>query len=94
MAEVVLVVNAPSRELSDEVSKVMGSDMPAGLIVHTATEVEGGQIRIIDVWESREATDAFGERMITPAMTKIMGDAVAEAPALDFLEPFEVRRPS
>jgi quinol monooxygenase YgiN len=39
---------------------------PAGMVVHTAVQVEGG-VRIIDVWESREAIDRFFQDRLMPA---------------------------
>jgi hypothetical protein len=40
------------------------ADWPAeGLLVHTAGEAEGG-FRIVDVWESEEAVQRFGETLM------------------------------
>jgi hypothetical protein len=91
MAEVVTVGVAPSRAMYEEVDKALGGLAPAGLIVHTATEVADG-IRIIDVWESRAAADAFGEQVLGPVIQRLMGDAVADGPAPEILEPFSVIR--
>jgi hypothetical protein len=68
---IVAISTAPSRELYEQVSSKLGSDVPPGMIVHTATEVDGG-VRIIDVWESREAMDAFSRRIV-PLIADAMG---------------------
>jgi hypothetical protein len=48
-------------------------DPPAGLIIHTAGEVDGG-LQIIDVWESEEAAERFGNERLIPAIRAIAGD--------------------
>ena len=40
------------------------TDWPVeGLLVHSAGEAEGG-FRVVDVWESEEAAQRFGERLM------------------------------
>lgn len=68
---IVAVSTAPSRELYEQVSSRLGNEPPAGMIVHTASEV-GGEVRIVDVWESREAMDAFAARIV-PLIAEAMG---------------------
>lgn len=94
---IVLIGHAPSRAMYEEVSKSMGGDAPAGLIVHTASEDADGTVRIVDVWESREAADAFDRDELTPAIEKMMGGNLADAapPGAmepEYLEPFDVIR--
>jgi hypothetical protein len=51
------------------------SDWPAeGLLVHTAGEAEGG-FRIVDVWESEEAVQRFGD-----ALMPVLQELGIEAP--------------
>jgi hypothetical protein len=59
-------------ELLDDVTVEMGVDTnpPAGLIVHTHYN-EGGRVRIMDVWESAEAREAFEEERLRPAIEKV-----------------------
>jgi hypothetical protein len=90
MAEVVVIGTAPSREAYDQVSKAVGAMMPAGLIVHTATQRADGTVQIIDVWENRQAADAFGDNVIRPAVERMMADDPGDEP--EMLEPFDVRR--
>jgi hypothetical protein len=97
MAEVVIIGHAPSRAMYEEVDRVMGGVTPAGVIVHTASEDADGTVRIVDVWESREAADAFERDLLTPAIEKVMGGSLADATPPDnmrteYLEPFDVMR--
>ena len=96
MAEVVLIATAPSRALYEAVDKVLGSDVPAGCIVHTATEEADGTVRVVDVWESREAADAFERDLLMPAFETVMAENSGGAPPPDarpeYLEPFHVLR--
>lgn len=59
-------------EFLDEVTREMGveTDPPAGLIVHTHFE-EGDRIRVVDVWDSQDAFDAFAETRLMPTMQKV-----------------------
>ena len=61
-------------EMYDEVNDRIGrnEDPPPGMIVHTATPIEGGGIRIFDVWESQEQLDAFRNETLLPAITAVM----------------------
>jgi hypothetical protein len=78
---VVLVHQGPglTREKYDEiVRRVSGGkdrvespdDWPVeGLLVHAAGEGEGG-FRVVDVWESEEAAQRFGEKL-TPILEEV-----------------------
>jgi quinol monooxygenase YgiN len=71
-------------EFLDEVTRQMGvlTDPPEGLIVHTHF-VEGNRIRVIDVWESADAFDAFRDARLMPTMQKVATDSgmdMAQAP--------------
>ena len=63
-----------SLEQYDEVVEILGllpgGPPPSGVIFHCVTKTVGG-IRIIDVWESREALQAFQEEEIAPIFRKI-----------------------
>jgi hypothetical protein len=64
----VVIAHPPSRELYEKVMGKLGGadDPPAGLIIHTASEVDG-RVRVVDVWESREASEAFDRDKLMPA---------------------------
>jgi hypothetical protein len=59
----------------------VGSDMPAGLIVHTAGwDEENGVFRIFDVWESREDADRFMRERLQPALDQGVPDEESATP--------------
>src|ERR1700709_1266583 len=66
-------------QMLDEVADEMGVDAnpPAGMLVHVHYE-KGGQVHIMDVWESQDAYDKFNEERLTAATRK-----VAEAHGMD-----------
>ncbi len=66
---VVQISNAPSRADYDKVAREVNleADVPAGLICHAAAQTASGEILIVDVWQSTQALQAFGEQRIFPA---------------------------
>ena len=53
------------------------TDWPVeGLLVHSAGEAEGG-FRVVDVWESEEAAQRFGERLM-PVLQEVGVEAQPE----------------
>lgn len=60
------------------------ADWPDGLLVHSSAEVDG-HLRVVDVWESRQQFDQFGESRLQGAMGAAMGDR-AEAPEINEVE--------
>lgn len=87
-----------TREMIEAVTKEMdvAHDPPAGLIVHTACELPGGGVRIVDVWESREDHEAFGQGRLHSALTVVaqrMGVDLSTMPEprTEFLDAFDVR---
>jgi hypothetical protein len=60
----------------DEITRRMDVDRdpPAGLIVHSAGTTPEGGFRICDVWETREAYEAFDAERLRP-----MADSVLSA---------------
>ena len=91
----VQVSYAPSRELYDEVGKHVGlaADVPAGLIVHTANELPDGRIQIVDVYESVDALNEFGESRILPAFAAVQVPAAVMAERPTAYQAFEFVRP-
>ena len=59
-------------EMYERVQEKVGvqADPPAGLIVHTIGEANGG-LQIVDVWESEEAAQKFGEERLRPAVMEV-----------------------
>ena len=70
-----------SLEMLDEVTDEMGadSDPPDGILVHSHFE-QDGRIRIVDVWESQEAFEAFREARLMPAMQAVARRHGMDAP--------------
>jgi hypothetical protein len=46
---------------------------PDGLIAHTA-RIEDGTLRVLDIWESPEAFEAFAESRLGPTIQETLGD--------------------
>jgi len=84
---VVLKISAPSREVYEQIVAIVGEDTPPGCIVHTASEVDG-EVRIVDVWESQQAIDAFFNAKLGPAFAEV--GMAGDPPELT--EPFRVER--
>jgi hypothetical protein len=80
-----VVGHAPSRAAYDSVLEVLGSDRPPGRLLHAAAELPSGDIQIVDVWESSEASDAFGE-VIRPAFAEVglLDQMLAAGPPLAY----------
>ena len=79
---IVMIMDFPATAAQyDQVNAAMGAvdDPPAGLILHAASEREGG-MRVVDVWESQEDFDRFREERLNPAVSEVMGPQAAEAP--------------
>jgi hypothetical protein len=62
---------------------------PAGLIVHTGGPVADGELRVVDVWESREAFETWVSERLGPAIAEVMGDE-APRPTLEITELYDV----
>jgi quinol monooxygenase YgiN len=68
-------------ELTEELDAK--ANPPAGMVVHTALQIDGG-VRVIDVWESREAIDRFFQDRLMPA-----AQAVANREGIELQQPPE-----
>jgi hypothetical protein len=64
-----------SREQYDRLNGGIAQD-PEGLILHTSSEKDDGTMRIVDVWESKEAYERFEQETLMPAI----GSMAAQAP--------------
>jgi hypothetical protein len=89
---IVMISHAPSRELYETVAAQahIDAERPAGLIVHTATEMPDGRVRIVDVWESQERVDEFERTRLAPAFAAV--GAEGGPPQREVTEPFHVIR--
>jgi heme-degrading monooxygenase HmoA len=52
---------------------------PDGLILHTSSE-KNGRVRVIDVWESKDAYERFEREKLMPAMERIGAEPPAGGP--------------
>ena len=93
----VVIGYAPSREMYDGVNAAMraanGGAMPSfeGCIVHTASELADGRIKIVDVWESSEAEQAFVDNHLMPAFRAAgVPEELLAANTPERTEPFEL----
>jgi len=66
---IVVTAWASSRNAYAAVHEQVGGTAP-GLIVHTASEVDG-KVRIVEVWESRRQIDEFVQAKLGPALAKL-----------------------
>ena len=75
----------------------LGDEPPAGLIVHLAVERPEGGLRYIDVWESEDDADRFGEErlhpVVHPLLSDIFGGQLPPEPARDPLPVIHVWGP-
>jgi hypothetical protein len=62
---------------------------PAGLIIHTGGPVGDGEVRVIDVWDSTEAFQAFAAERLGPTIAQVMG-ADAPTPSVEIHELYDV----
>jgi hypothetical protein len=83
-----------TREMYDAVeAKIdIGAEPPAGLIVHTAGEVDG-HWQVVDVWESREDAERFDNERLIPAITEVAGPGGPPGPQMTVYEAHNVVRP-
>ena len=73
----------------EKVQQALGDELPDGLVLHAAGEVDG-HWQAVSVWESREAFARFREQRLYPAVVQGLGEqAMAGGPPPD--EWFEVR---
>ena len=77
----------------DEVCKMMGltpkGPGPAETISHFATMTDAG-LRVVDVWQTREAFDAFAQEKIGP----FSGDVgIPNPPTMQFFEVYDYFTP-
>jgi hypothetical protein len=68
----------------DEVSRRTNAhdDPPAGLVAHCAGATPEGGFRIFDIWETREAFEAFESERLSPAVEAVMAELTPERRAL------------
>ena len=58
---------------------------PDGLIAHSA-RMDGDTLRILDIWESPDAFEAFAESRLGPGLGETLGDDAPPPPDPKFTE--------
>jgi hypothetical protein len=77
MAVVTIQEFEATREEVDQVSEKLDAENnpPEGLIVHTASDIGGGRMKVVDVWESQDAFQSFVQDRLIPAIAEVNPDA-------------------
>ena len=57
-----------------------GGDPPDGLIAHSA-RFDGDTLKILDIWESADAFNAFAQSRLGPTIGETLGDDAPAGPA-------------
>ncbi len=81
-----------SREQYDRLNGEIREE-PEGLILHTASEKDDGTMRIVDVWESKEAYERFERETLMPAAERAGIDMPGEPPPRDEYDIHNLRGP-
>ena len=73
---VLQVSQAATRAQYEKVAQVVNLDdqPPAGLICHAVAETPSGEVVIVDVWESAEASAEFARDRVFPAFAATGND--------------------
>ena len=82
-----------SREQYDRLNGEIGQD-PEGLILHTSSEKDDGTMRIVDVWESKEAYERFEQETLMPAVERLGAQAPDGPPPREEYEVHNMRGPA
>jgi quinol monooxygenase YgiN len=79
---VAVIVQGGTREEYDAVAERINAEgIPEGAIIHTATETPDG-VRMLDVWESREAFERFMQERIAPLAEELEIDMTGAKPEI------------
>lgn len=46
---------------------------PEGLVIHCGADVGGGNIRVIDIWDSAETYGRWAQERLGPAIAEVIG---------------------
>ncbi|MEZ5273288.1 MAG: hypothetical protein R2694_13445 [Ilumatobacteraceae bacterium] len=57
----------------------LGDEVPAGLVTHLAIELDGGGLRYIDVWASKDDWDRFVEERLHPVVHGLLGEVFGDS---------------
>ena len=75
MAVVVIQEFEATRDEYEQVDAKIGDAPPAGLILHTVSDLGGDKWKLVDVWESAENFQTFVQDQLIPAIAEVNPDA-------------------
>jgi hypothetical protein len=75
MTVVVIQEIEATPEEYDQVNEKLGDTPPDGGILHSASDLGGGKMKVVDVWESQEAWEKFVQERLIPAIAEVVPDA-------------------
>jgi hypothetical protein len=75
MAVVVIQEFEATRDEYEQVDAKIGDAPPAGLILHTVSDLGGDKWKLVDVWESAENFQTFVQDRLIPAIAEVNPDA-------------------
>jgi hypothetical protein len=75
MAVVVIQEIEATLEEYDKVTEKIGDTPPEGSILHTGSDLGGGKMKVVDVWESVESWQNFVQNRLIPAIAEVNPDA-------------------
>lgn len=74
------------RTMHHQIGELLGTDVPAGAILHVARETDDG-FEVIEVWDSKANADAFKRETLTLAIEKLGTDAAGPPPQFESFAP-------
>jgi hypothetical protein len=90
MAVMVIQEFEATEDEYEKVNKILDPEAnpPDGLILHSGAILEGGKAKVVDIWESADAWDAFLNDRLGPAVVEVMGPPPegAEPPPIEVHE--------
>lgn len=84
LMELEVPATADQYDAIDKAVDIRG-DPPEGFIAHSAQDA-GGNMRIVDIWESADAFGAFAQSRLGAAVAEVLGDDAPQAPEPKFTE--------
>ena len=92
MAVIVIQEFEATTDQYDQVNEKLGDEVPEGLIAHAGAESGGGKMKIVDIWESKEAWESFLNGRLGAAVVEVMGPPPDDAgpPPFEVLEARDV----
>jgi hypothetical protein len=91
MAVVVIQEFEATPELYDQVNEKLGDAMPEGAILHSAADLGGGRMKVVDVWESAENFQNFVQNQLIPAIAEVDPNA-PQAPEPEILDVYDLQK--